>query len=94
VSKPKPAKKPITQLDRRAKQIAADLKNDGDAADRLYTTKQLAGLLAVSDAWVEISRRNGEGPKWITLGPRCIRYRQSDLLAWLDTRATRMREAV
>jgi predicted DNA-binding transcriptional regulator AlpA len=74
-------------LDRRVSQIAADLENSNAAPDQLYTTKQLAGLLAVSEAWVEICRHKGEGPKWIALGPRCIRYKRSDVLAWLNERS-------
>ena len=57
-------------LDRRATKIIADLQNNNDAADRLYTTKQLAGLLAVSEAWVEILRHKGLGPPSIKLGPK------------------------
>jgi predicted DNA-binding transcriptional regulator AlpA len=75
-------------IDRRAGQIAVDLENSSDAADRLFTTKQLAGLLAVSEAWVEILRHKGLGPPSIKLGPRCIRYRRSDVLAWLKARAS------
>ena len=79
-------------IDRRAGQIEADLENTSDAADRLFTTKQLAGLLSVSEQLVEIWRHQGKGPASIKLGPRCIRYRQSDVLLWLNDRASRGKE--
>jgi predicted DNA-binding transcriptional regulator AlpA len=72
-------------LDRRAGKIAAELQN-GDG-DQLLTTKQLAALLAVSEQLIEIWRHKGEGPEWVALGPGCIRYKRSDVLAWLDERA-------
>ena len=87
MAKPKRTTKKRHHLDRRADQIVADLENSNSAPDRLYTTKQLAALLAVSEAWVEITRHKGEGPRWVKLGPRCIRYRRTDLLAWLTERS-------
>ena len=72
-------------LDRRAAKLAAEMQSaDGD---QLLTTKQLAALLAVSEQLIEIWRHNGERPEWIALGPRCIRYKRSDVFAWLNTRA-------
>jgi predicted DNA-binding transcriptional regulator AlpA len=53
----------------------------------LLTTKQLAALLAVSEQLVEIWRHKGEGPEWVALGPRCIRYKRSGVVAWLGERA-------
>jgi predicted DNA-binding transcriptional regulator AlpA len=80
-------------LDRRVRQIAADLENSNASPDQLYSTKQLAKLLAVSEAWVEICRHRGEGPRWIKLSPRCIRYKRTDVLAWLTERARFMEVA-
>jgi predicted DNA-binding transcriptional regulator AlpA len=31
-------------------------------------------------------RLAGTGPRYIRLGPRCVRYRRSDLQTWLDAR--------
>jgi excisionase family DNA binding protein len=61
----------------------------GADGDQLLTTKQLAALLAVSEQLVEIWRHKGEGPDWVVLGPRCIRYKRSAVLAWLNTRASK-----
>ena len=70
-------------LDRRAADIAA--AGDGPP-DQLIDTKELASWLGVSRQWVEISRHRGWGPRFIRLGPRRIRYRRLDILAWLETR--------
>ena len=54
--------------------------------DDLLTTKQLAGWLGVSEQWLELGRAKGYGPKYVQLGPRCIRYKRSDVIAWLKRR--------
>jgi predicted DNA-binding transcriptional regulator AlpA len=50
---------------------------------RLMDQKELAAYLGKSTAWCERARWAGEGPKFIKLG-RHVRYRVSDVLAWLD----------
>jgi predicted DNA-binding transcriptional regulator AlpA len=80
-------KKKRHHLDRRAPAIAAAMQSRD--SDQLLSTKQLAALLAVSVQLLENWRQNGEGPEWIALGPRCIRYKRSDVLAWLNTRASK-----
>ena len=73
-------------LDLRAEQLIA--VNNHIPDDQLLSSKQLAALLSVSEPWVEIARHNGEGPEWIALGPRCIRYLMGDVReSWLATRA-------
>jgi predicted DNA-binding transcriptional regulator AlpA len=61
--------------------------------DQLLSTAQLAVLFGVSEVWLEILRQKKQGPKWIVLGPRCVRYQVSDILAWLKIRARSTREA-
>jgi predicted DNA-binding transcriptional regulator AlpA len=51
------------------------------------SSKQVATLLGVSVQWVELERYKKRGPKWVVLGPRCIRYRMADVTAWLKERA-------
>jgi predicted DNA-binding transcriptional regulator AlpA len=86
-----PTTKKRHHLDRRAAKIAAEMQSaDGD---QLLTTKQLAALLAVSQQLIEIWRAKGEGPEWVALGPRCIRYKRSEVVAWLNTRARMERVA-
>jgi predicted DNA-binding transcriptional regulator AlpA len=70
-------------LDRRAEKIAAVV--DG-ADDDLLTTREVADWLGMSLQWVEIGRTNNFGPKFTRLGPRSIRYRRGDVVAWLKSR--------
>ena len=57
------------------------------AIARLLTQKEAAELLAVSESWLEKLRwlNDPEGPPFLRIG-RLIRYRESELKAWLATR--------
>jgi predicted DNA-binding transcriptional regulator AlpA len=70
-------------VDRRA----ADLIAVPGADDDLLSTRQLASWLGCSTQWVEIGRHRGYGPRFVQLGPRCIRYRRADVRAWLSERS-------
>lgn len=62
-----------------------------DRGERLLTDVQAAALLGLRPqtlrGWRHESNRGGElrGPRFIRLGMRAIRYRLSDLRAYLDT---------
>jgi excisionase family DNA binding protein len=51
------------------------------------TEAAVARLLAVSLSTVKRLRASGEGPPAIKVGKRAIRYRRSDVEAWLRRRA-------
>lgn len=54
-------------------------------SDRLLHTKDAARVLGVSPAMLERLRWLGDGPPFIRpTGGRLIRYRFSDLLAWIE----------
>lgn len=55
----------------------------------LLTTEQTAWVLGLKKRTLERWRIEGCGPKYLRLSARCIRYRQSDLDAWLDGRVRR-----
>ena len=55
---------------------------DDDAAV-LWTSKQVAEVCLTTDAMVNRWRCENRGPKFLRLG-RSIRYRKSDVMAWLD----------
>ena len=71
-------------LDRHADKLAASIITG--SPDDLLSTPGAAALLRVSTQFLEIARSKNYGPKFIRLGPRCIRYRRDDLLAWLRDR--------
>lgn len=49
---------------------------------KLLTQKQAAEFLSISHRTLENYRLTGEGPKWVRLGRRLIRYRMEDILAF------------
>jgi predicted DNA-binding transcriptional regulator AlpA len=71
-------------LDKRAQEILAFLEDRN--SQELIDTRDLALILGVSVQWCEIARHEGKGPNWIPLSTRHIRYRVSELRAWLDSR--------
>jgi excisionase family DNA binding protein len=54
--------------------------------DRLLTAGEVAELLQVKESWVREHTRLGEIPH-VRLG-RYVRYRRSEVLAWLNRRAS------
>jgi predicted DNA-binding transcriptional regulator AlpA len=74
-------------IDARTGQVLALLQTAAIPDDALMSSKQLATLLGVSLQWVEIARHRDEGPRWVRLSARCIRYRMADVTGWLKERA-------
>jgi predicted DNA-binding transcriptional regulator AlpA len=70
-------------LDKRAPELRGALLGPDD---QLYSTSDLAELLGVSTQFLEIARHRAFGPRYIKLSPRRIRYRKSDVAAWLEAR--------
>jgi predicted DNA-binding transcriptional regulator AlpA len=56
------------------------------ADDTLLSQKRVATMLSVTPRAVEAWRIRGEGPSFIRISSRCIRYRRSDVEAWLSSR--------
>lgn len=54
--------------------------------ERFLTTKQVAELLGLHPITLARMRMNGTGPAFIVLSRRAVRYRESDLSAWLAAR--------
>jgi predicted DNA-binding transcriptional regulator AlpA len=52
--------------------------------ESLLNQKQAAQVLGISVRTLERHRVAGTGPRWARLG-RLVRYRQSDLIAWVDS---------
>lgn len=73
-------------LDRRAGKLASE--SDGNDDD-LLDTRAVATWLGVSEQWLEVGRRTGYGPRFLRLSVRMVRYKRSDVTAWLQRRARR-----
>jgi predicted DNA-binding transcriptional regulator AlpA len=54
--------------------------------DKLITTKEAAPILGVSEAFLERDRWAGAQVPFIRIGSRAVRYRVSDLNAYIDSR--------
>ena len=54
----------------------------------LLTEKQAARLLSMSHRTLQAWRRTGGGPTYMKLG-RAVRYRQRDLVTWIDAEQVR-----
>ena len=85
------AEKPATlHLDKRAGTLIAaadsDIKNREAHADDLLTTAETATWLGVSRQWLEFGRIRDYGPKFVRMAPQVIRYRRSEVMAWLKER--------
>jgi excisionase family DNA binding protein len=50
------------------------------------TPQQAAKYLGVSEAALRLWRSRGEGPRHFKAGEKLIRYRRSDLDAWIESR--------
>ena len=54
--------------------------------DQLVRQEEAAALLRVSPRCMENWRHRGEGPKFVRVSGRCIRYRKSDLTLFIEER--------
>ena len=52
----------------------------------IYNTREAADYVHLGKPTLERFRLTGEGPKFCRLSRRAVRYRRSDLDAWLETR--------
>jgi predicted DNA-binding transcriptional regulator AlpA len=52
----------------------------------LLTPKEAAKLLKVSLSWLAKARMRGDGPPYILISPRSIRYSEAALIQWMKGR--------
>jgi hypothetical protein len=76
------------RLDKRAAKIVAESERNGGRPDDLLTEDDMCVWFDRCKAWFQIKRSTGGGPPFLRLG-RSIRYRRSDVLAWLDSRVAK-----
>jgi predicted DNA-binding transcriptional regulator AlpA len=55
-------------------------------SDKLCSADEAAELLGIAPQTLAHWRVRGSGPRYITLSARCVRYRASDIQAWLNGR--------
>ena len=54
--------------------------------ERLLTPIQAADFLSLTPRWLELKRYQGDGPPFVRVSARCIRYRLSDIEDWVACR--------
>jgi predicted DNA-binding transcriptional regulator AlpA len=54
--------------------------------DKLIAEKPAAELLGVTAHCLRHYRGSGDGPPFVKLSPKCVRYRVGDLLDWIQSR--------
>lgn len=59
---------------------------DGVDPDQLFRPQEAASLLGLTVRCLENWRRAGEGPPFVRISHRAVRYRRSDLRRWLAGR--------
>lgn len=62
------------------------VRSASDTADKLCTPVETASLLGIAPQTMAHWRVRGSGPRYVLLNRRCVRYRLSDIQAWLDSR--------
>lgn len=55
-------------------------------AETYLDTTAAAEYMGVSRRWLELARHQGGSPPYVRISAKLIRYRQSDLDAWLAER--------
>ena len=57
--------------------------------NRLLTRKEVEELFGLSVRFLELAAMKGEGPSFLKLGHRTVRYRVCDLEAWIEHQSGR-----
>ena len=67
---------------------ATDAAAQGDPTywNALIDEKEAARFLGMTDRFMQHRRQQGDGPRYIAVSARCIRYRRLDLRAWSEAR--------
>lgn len=64
-------------------------ENTPDSPEPLWNETQTARFLGVEARTLQSWRLKGCGPRFVRISNRCIRYRPSDIRAWVATRLRR-----
>lgn len=52
--------------------------------EKLLKQSEVADLLCVSPRTLEGWRVRGQGPEYVPMTPRCVRYRMSDVMSFVE----------
>ena len=65
---------------------ALDIRDNPGFWHKLINEKKAAAFLGVGERYMQSARQGGDGPHFVRLSARCIRYRRIDLKRWADER--------
>ena len=57
--------------------------------DRLLNTPEAAKILGLTPQYLKVLRLHGDGPPFVKVAHRAVRYRPSDLEEWIAARTFR-----
>lgn len=60
------------------------IEKENKMTENLMTTKQVSTYIGIAVSTLILYRATGEGPKYIKILRRLVRYRRADVDAWLD----------
>ena len=72
--------------DQTGQSVRTEGVESGDDPDQLMRQEQAALILGVTPRCLENWRWRGGGPRWVKISARCIRYRRSDLIQFIEAR--------
>ena len=67
-------------------QNSTNLDSPDTEGQQLLRQAEVARILNLSPRTLEAWRHRGGGPRYYLLNPRCVRYRRSDLIEFLEER--------
>ena len=53
--------------------------------DKLLTLKEVIPLVTMKRSWILQQVKDGNFPKPVRLGPRCVRWRKREILEWIES---------
>ena len=65
---------------------ASDGEDDPDYWHRLIDEKAAADFIGVTDRTMQAMRQRGDGPRYVVISSRCLRYTRFGLRSWSESR--------
>lgn len=66
----------------------AELDFDELELDKLLKIQEVVPLVTMKRSWILQQVKDGNFPKPVRLGPRCVRWRECDVLEWIKSLKT------
>ena len=66
--------------------VGVSATDDVDYWNALIDERTAGAFLKLKDRTMQAMRQRGDGPRYVSISARCLRYRRIDLRAWADAR--------